>query len=639
MKTEAPSSRGSRRSRHALLADLRRVISLATERRWPAPVLIMLGLAVSFTETIGITLVVLFIYSAMGRAGDAIAVGGVVGRLYEMLLAHIGSAGLLSLIILALIAAKGLLGYLYRVIGASVQARVNETVHNNLHRQYLYTSYDFIRSHEQARLLDILAKESWAVADAYVRLTRIFINLCSIIIFVAFLLILSWRITLIALVGSVLLSAGLRFLYAPVRRLGKETQDVNQRLADRILVTLQGMRTICAFGQEARQHTAFRGVAAEARRNAFRLELLYGLVNPATEIGYLALLCLIVGLAQPMGASFATTLAAVACSTGCSPMSGSSRATCSISPSSNSRCCSVLNMLETADKRYVSPGQYPFEQLRESIVFDDVSFTYMGGSLPALDRASFTICTGSTTAIVGASGAGKTTIVNLLLRLYQPDAGSILVDGDVLQDLLRTDWLSRVAIAGQDVDLIDGTIADNIRMARPEASEAEVTSAAEAAGVIEIVARSSSGFETWIGQQGLNLSGGQRQRIGVARAILRDPDLLILDEATSALDHEIEQSIRANLATRFAGRTILIITHRLETVRAVDHVICLHEGRVIEEGSPTELLSKSEGTFQRLLARQQRSDRLPVVVGLHEASAGCGRAAVAPMTKQDVRRR
>ncbi|MDF2994980.1 MAG: ATP-binding cassette, subfamily bacterial [Xanthobacteraceae bacterium] len=616
MKTEAPSSRGSRRSRHALLADLRRVISLATERRWPAPVLIMLGLAVSFTETIGITLVVLFIYSAMGRAGDAIAVGGVVGRLYEMLLAHIGSAGLLSLIILALIAAKGLLSYLYRVIGASVQARVNETVHNNLHRQYLYTSYDFIRSHEQAHLLDILAKESWAVADAYVRLTRIFINLCSIIIFVAFLLILSWRVTLIALVGSVLLSAGLRFLYAPVRRLGKETHDVNQRLADRILVTLQGMRTIRAFGQEARQHTAFRGVAAEARRNAFRLELLYGLVNPATEIGYLALLCLIVGLAQPMGASFATTLAAVALLYRLQPHVREFESNLLYIAQLELPIRSVLNMLETADKRYVSPGQYPFEQFRESIVFDDVSFTYMGGSLPALDRARFTIRTGSTTAIVGASGAGKTTIVNLLLRLYEPDAGSILVDGDVLQDLLRTDWLSRVAIAGQDVDLIDGTIADNIRMARPEASEAEVTSAAEAAGVMEIVARSSSGFETWIGQQGLNLSGGQRQRIGLARAILRDPDLLILDEATSALDHEIEQSIRANLATRFAGRTILIITHRLETLRAADHVICLHEGRVIEEGSPTELLSKRESTFQRLLARQQRSDRPPVVFGV-----------------------
>lgn len=614
MTKDAPSSGGSRRSRHALLADLRRVISLATERRWPVPVLIMLGLAVSFAETIGITLVVLFIYSAMGRAGDAVAVGGVVGRLYEMLLAHVGSAGLLSLIILALIAAKGLLSYLYRLIGASVQARINETVHNDLHRQYLHTSYDFIRGHEQAHLLDLMAKESWAVADAYVRLTRIFINFCSIIIFVAFLLILSWRVTLIALVGSVLMSAGLRFLYAPVRRLGKETQNVNQRLADRILVTLQGMRTIRAFGQEARQHTAFRGVAAEARRNAFRLELLYGLVNPATEIGYLALLCLIVGLAQPMGASFATTLAAVALLYRLQPHVRELEANLLYITQLEHPMRSVLNMLETADKRYVSPGHYPFGQLRESIVFDDVSFTYLGGSLPALDRASFTIRAGGTTAIVGASGSGKTTSVNLLLRLYQPDAGSILVDGGALQDLRRADWLSRVAIAGQDVDLIDGTIADNIRMARPEAGEAEVASAADAAGVMEIVARSSSGFETWIGHHGLNLSGGQRQRIGLARAILRDPDLLILDEATSALDHEIEQSIRANLATRFAGRTILIITHRLETVRAVDHVICLHEGRVIEEGSPTELLGRSEGTFQRLLARQQRSDRLPARV-------------------------
>jgi ABC-type multidrug transport system fused ATPase/permease subunit len=380
------------------------------------------------------------------------------------------------------------------------------------------------------------------------------------------------------------------------------TKEVNQRLAERILVTLQGLRTIRAFGQEPAHQAKFEEVSAEARHTAFRLSRLYGFINPATEIGYLALLCLIVGLAEPMHTSFASTLAAVALLYRLQPHVRELEGNLLQIAQFETPLRSVLAMLDTSDKTYPPLGTRAFDKIADSIVFREVSFAYGGTDVAALDRVSFSIPAGRTTAIVGVSGAGKTTIVNLLLRLYQPNAGTILVDDVPLDAILYTQWLARVAVAGQDVDLVEGTVADNIRMARAEAELAEIRSAAEAAGVLEIVARSPDGFETWIGQQGLNLSGGQRQRIGLARAILRDPDLLILDEATSALDHEIEHRIRANLATRFAGRTILIITHRLETIRAVDHIVCIHDGRVLEEGSPDALLGRPDGPFQHLLA-------------------------------------
>jgi ABC-type multidrug transport system fused ATPase/permease subunit len=584
-------------------SDLRQVYALSAARPWTTPVLIILGLASSLAETLGISLVVLFLYVALGRAGDATAIGGVLGRLAKSVSAELGNLGSLSAIILLLIAAKGLLTYAYGVVSSMVQTRISETVRNDLHRQYLQVSYDFMRRQEQGHLMEVLATESWSLAEAYLRMTRVFINLCAVAVFVVFLLALSWRVTLIAVIGSVILSGTLRFLSAPARRLGILTKAVNERLAERILVTLQGLRTIRAFGQEQAHQRVFEGVSAEARRTAFRLSCLHGFIHPATEIGYLALLCLIVFLTGPGHTSFATTLAAVALLYRLQPHVRELEGNLLSIAQLEEPLRSVLGMLETSDKAYPPVGSRSFAGIAESVSFRDVGFTYGGAGAPALRHVTCTIPAGRTTAVIGASGAGKTTIVNLLLRLYQPDQGAILVDGVPLESLIYRAWLSRVAIAGQDVDLIEGTVAENIRMARAEASLAEIQSAAEAAGVMEIIARETDGFDAWIGTQGLNLSGGQRQRIGLARAILRDPGLLILDEATSALDSELEQRIRGNLATRFAGRTVLIITHRLETIRAVDHVICLQDGRVVEEGTPAALLTQADSTFRRLIER------------------------------------
>jgi ABC-type multidrug transport system fused ATPase/permease subunit len=584
-------------------SDLRKVYALSAARPWTTPALIILGLASSLAETLGISLVVLFLYAALGRAGDATAIGGLLGRLAKAVSAELGNLGSLSAIILLLIAAKGLLTYAYGVVSSMVQTRISETVRNDLHRQYLLVSFDFMRRQEQGHLMEVLATESWSLAEAYLRMTRVFINLCAVAVFVVFLLALSWRVTLIAVIGSIMLSGTLRFLSAPARRLGILTKAVNERLAERILVTLQGLRTIRAFGQEQAHQRVFEGVSAEARRNAFRLSCLHGFIHPATEIGYLALLCLIVFLTEPGHTSFATTLAAVALLYRLQPHVRELEGNLLSIAQLEEPLRSVLGMLETSDKTYPPVGTMSFTGITESVSFRDVGFTYGGAGAPALQHVTCTIPAGRTTAVIGASGAGKTTIVNLLLRLYQPDQGTILVDGVPLESLIYREWLARVAIAGQDVDLIEGTVAENIRMARAEASLAEIQSAAEAAGVMEIIARETDGFDAWIGTQGLNLSGGQRQRIGLARAILRDPGLLILDEATSALDGELEQRIRGNLATRFAGRTVLIITHRLETIRAVDHVICLQDGRVVEEGPPAMLLARADSTFRRLIER------------------------------------
>jgi ABC-type multidrug transport system fused ATPase/permease subunit len=164
------------------------------------------------------------------------------------------------------------------------------------------------------------------------------------------------------------------------------------------------------------------------------------------------------------------------------------------------------------------------------------------------------------------------------------------VDGVPLNEISRLDWLGMLTVAGQDVELVEGTIAENIRMARNKATAPEIAGAGEVAGLAQMVAGLPEGYDTWIGQEGLNLSGGQRQRIGLARAVIRHPQLLILDEATSELDFDLEKQVRAAICRRFSDRTILLITHRLETLSSVDHVICIENGQVRGEGRASDVL-------------------------------------------------
>jgi ATP-binding cassette subfamily B protein len=253
-----------------------------------------------------------------------------------------------------------------------------------------------------------------------------------------------------------------------------------------------------------------------------------------------------------------------------------------------------------------------------AIAFENVTFRYpLRPELAALDHFSLSVKPGEVVALVGPSGAGKSTVFQLLLRFYDPDSGRILFDGVPIAETVPTDLRQRMAIVPQDVVLFAGTVADNIRYARPDAGEAEVIAAAQAAGAFGFITALPQGFATRIGERGVSLSGGQRQRVAIARALLRNAPLLLLDEATSALDSESEHLVQGALETLMQGRTTLVIAHRLATVQRADRIVVMEAGRIVAEGTHGALVREG-GLYARLAALQFQmgaDDQAPVRAG------------------------
>lgn len=258
-----------------------------------------------------------------------------------------------------------------------------------------------------------------------------------------------------------------------------------------------------------------------------------------------------------------------------------------------------MDFLTKIDKTYIVSGSIAFKSLKSGISFKYVSFSYHSADKLALDNISLHIPRGKTTAFVGTSGAGKSTLIQLLYRFYEVSVGEIYVDHYPLKKLDLISWRDRIAIVNQEIHIFSGTISENIAYGRLDATEAEIITAAKQANAHDFILRLPFGYDTHIGDRGVKLSGGQRQRIALARAIIRNPDILILDEATNALDTISEQFIQETLKTVGGDRTVIIIAHRLSTIEQADQIIVLDQGKIVEKGNISQLL-KQDGLFARL---------------------------------------
>jgi ATP-binding cassette subfamily B protein/subfamily B ATP-binding cassette protein MsbA len=267
----------------------------------------------------------------------------------------------------------------------------------------------------------------------------------------------------------------------------------------------------------------------------------------------------------------------------------------------------ILDLLESPREMQSSADSLKVDQhsIDGRISFDNVTFTYPGTQTPALCEVSLSIAAGQTVALVGPSGAGKTTLSNLVARFYDPTKGRVTLDGRDLRDYDVESFRSLLGVVEQDVFLFDGTVGQNIAYARRGATPEEIRAAADVANATEFINRMADGMQTVIGERGVRLSGGQRQRLAIARAILADPKLLILDEATSNLDTESERLIQQSLARLMHGRTSFVIAHRLSTIAGADVIVVLEHGRIIQTGTHAFLMSQG-GKYRTMVEQQVR---------------------------------
>ncbi|MDB5689987.1 MAG: hypothetical protein JWL91_1863 [Sphingomonas bacterium] len=553
---------------------------------WLAPLVLLLGLIASLAEGAGVGVIFVLLTTLLrgggGSGGSAAAgIGGgdlIDGGPLDRVLGHLASITggsiplLIALVILfALVRMASVMAH--NVATTLVEARILHSVRRALFRSYLEMPFEALKNRSYGDMLGILNQHSWRVAEATDALANMMLSGTIALILGAILFFLSPAILLVALAATLSLPFALRSIERSAEQAGVASAAAARQVSARAMHMLQAMRTVRAFGRTRAQAAAFDRDSAELARASIRIDLLASIADPANQLAYLAMLGLIAAAAIHQHMPLELVLAAVALLYRIQPHA-------STLENERLRIAGMLGPIRAVDELVRlagkdAPAGLPLPIGAGVIQFEAVDFAYPGQPHPTLRQASFTIAPGEWTLIQGVSGAGKSTIVNLLLRFFTPARGRIVVDGVPLDRIDIDAWRSRIAVSGQDVELIEGTIADNIALGRPDASPQEIARVVDQVGLAAIVATLEFGLETRIGERGLNLSGGQRQRVGIARALLVEPDLLILDEATSALDAASDALIFAAVERAMAGKTVVLVGHRLTPDLPIASIVVL----------------------------------------------------------------
>jgi subfamily B ATP-binding cassette protein MsbA len=421
-------------------------------------------------------------------------------------------------------------------------------------------------------------------------------NGLALLIGVAVLSWISWQLALSLALIVPLIAAVIALFGRRIRRASKRRQESLAEVTQRLVQILTGIKVIKAFRAETVEAGHFQRENLRYFRRNMKVVKNRALARTFVEalnsaVGVAVVLVGILLVLDNWGLSLGSLLSfAFAMQATYRPMKDITKAWTQLQDAMPA-ADRFFELLDAPGEVPDGPGALPFQGVKEGVRFEDVSFSY--GREPVLRKVSLDVRAGETVAIVGRTGAGKTTLVDLLLRFFEPEQGCIRIDGVDVRCIERRSLLDHVAVVSQEPFLFAGTIRDNIRYGAPDASDAEVEAAAAAAHVTEFVEGLPDGWDTDVGDAGLKLSGGQRQRVTIARALVRDPAILVFDEATSSLDAKSERIVQQAIDALLEGRTTFVIAHRLSTVRHADKIVMLEQGRVAGIGSHAELLEQS----------------------------------------------
>ena len=586
--------------------------------------LLALGLVTTLLASVldGFTLVLLvpLLKHLFGTAGElrsgSTQLEGLVDRLVEPLIAGLtpgqAAARLVVLLVAGLIL-KNAFSYTSTQVSVRAQEGLVRDLRTRLFKHLLTLDLGFFQRTRGGQLISgIISEVDQTKTVISASLLSFFQNLVVVVVTLFILSQISLRLTLftVAFVPILVLALQglLRRLRAHARARAHERGEITATASER----LAAIRLIRSYGEEARETAHFRSQAERYRKRVIRTQRFSSLTSPLTEVfsGFLVILIIwagtkpgLVGMSAPLApeAIIVFLMAALKLT---SPLKtiASFPAVMAVTLASAER---VFDLLDQPSSE-VDRADDLVARFEREIVFDRVSFRYGDGDLVLRD-ISFTLEKGKVVALVGPSGAGKTTLADLVPRFHDPTGGRILMDGVPLTRIGRRSLRALMGVVSQDTVLLNDTVRANIAYGSPGATAEQIEAAAQAANASGFIATLPQEFDTVLGERGTRLSGGQRQRIAIARALLRDPPILILDEATSALDTESERLVQQAIERLMQDRTVLVIAHRLATVRDADQIVVLDTGQIVQQGSHEELL-RGTGLYRRLHDLQFRGE-------------------------------
>lgn len=417
---------------------------------------------------------------------------------------------------------------------------------------------------------------------------------------------LDWRLALLSMLVFPLSLLGPRIFAPRASTASYERKQQESQVITAVQESLDAHTVVKAFGLEPHLWTNFRERLSRLAQSSVQVSFLSALVERSAGSSILALQVLIIGVGVYMTFNETLTLGTlVSFQSLFLTLSWSLSYVTQYVPTlvqASGGLQRIEELLNETPQIVDRPDAITLPRFAQCLAFEEVSFGYTDQAL-SLEKITFTIQAGESVAFVGTSGSGKSTILKLLARFYDPTSGRITIDGKDLQSVTQDSLRAQIGLVLQDSFLFNTSIQENIRLGKTGSTDAEVATAGEAAEVTTFVANFPQGYHTQVGERGGRLSGGQRQRVAIARALLRDPAILLLDEATSALDAETEIAINATLAQVARGRTVATVTHRLASILQADRIFVLHKGRLVEQGSHEELLAR-EGLYAQLWRKQ-----------------------------------